>query len=78
MMAYWRTVLMLVNNGTGEQIKDPIPEVLSQASALLLEANTAVNTTGGKRRKAGVSIRPVKDDRETLIGAVMKIKEKPE
>jgi len=77
MMSYWRNVLMLISDSSGEQIKDPIPEVLGQQAALLFDTNTAVVTKTGKRRKVRASIRPIKDDQGVLIGAVMKMREKP-
>jgi two-component system, response regulator PdtaR len=77
MMSYWRNVLMLINDQTGEPIKDPLPEVLTQCTAINYDTNTAVVTKAGKRRKVSISIRPIRDDRDVLMGAVMKMKEKP-
>jgi two-component system, response regulator PdtaR len=76
LMHHWREVMMLVNESTGEEIPDPVPEVVKQMLVVTHEFNTAVVTKKGRGRKVGVVIRPVKDDQHDLIGVFMHVKEK--
>jgi two-component system, response regulator PdtaR len=76
LMHYWREVMMIVNHQTQEEITDPIPEVVAQMLVVTHEFNTMVVTKSGKGRKAGVIIRPVKDDKHELIGVFIHIREK--
>ncbi|MFA5268979.1 MAG: response regulator [Methanoregula sp.] len=76
LMHYWREVMMLVNAQTNEEIADPIPEVVKQMLVVTHEFNTMVVTKSGKGRKAGVVLRPVKDDQHELIGVFIHIREK--
>jgi CheY-like chemotaxis protein len=76
LMSYWRDVLMLINDQSGEELKDPIYEVAQQSGVVMYETNTAVVTKSGKRRKAGVLVQPIKDDRGKIFALSMKIKEK--
>jgi CheY-like chemotaxis protein len=76
LMRHWREVLMLINDQTDEQLKDPVDEVSRQMTGVNFDANTAMVTTTSKRRKVGVSVRPVKDDHDHLIAVLMSIKEK--
>jgi CheY-like chemotaxis protein len=76
LMSYWRDVLMLINDQSGEELKDPIPEVSQHSSVVIYDTNTAVVTKTGKRRKAGVLVQPIKDDNGKLLVLSMKIKEK--
>jgi CheY-like chemotaxis protein len=73
---YWRELMMIINESTGEEISDPVPEVVKQMLVVSYEFNTAVVTKSGRSRKAGVTIRPIKDDRNELIGIFMHIREK--
>jgi two-component system, response regulator PdtaR len=76
LMRHWRDVLMLINDQTDEQLKDPIDEAARQMTGIIFDANTAMVTTTSKRRKVGVSVRPIKDDHDRLIAVIMSIKEK--
>ena len=75
-MKYWREVLMFLNDHTSEELKDPVNEVVQQSAVVRFDSNTAVVTTTGKRRKAGISLQPIKDDRGKLFALLMKISEK--
>ena len=75
-MHYWRDTLMLINDMTGEQLPDPVPEVVKQMLVVSHDFNTAIVTKSNKTKKVGVTIRPVKDDKHELIGVFMHIKEK--
>jgi CheY-like chemotaxis protein len=75
-MKYWRDVLMFLNDQTGEELKDPVNEVVQQSAVVRYDSNTAVVNTTGKRRKAGISLHPIKDDRGKLFALLMKISEK--
>jgi len=75
LMSYWRDVLMLINDQSGEELKDPIYEVAQQSGVVMYDTNTAVVTKSGKRRKAGVLVQPIKDDCGKILAVSMKIKE---
>ena len=76
LMHHWRDTMMLINDMTGEQIPDPVPEVVKQMLVVSHDFNTAVVTRSNKTRKVSATIRPVKDDNHDLIGVFMHIKEK--
>ncbi|HII99700.1 MAG TPA: hypothetical protein HA272_10730, partial [Methanoregula sp.] len=68
--------LMLINDLTGEQIPDPVPEVVRQMLVVSHDFNTAVVTRSDKTKKVSAVIRPIKDDQHELIGVFMHIREK--
>jgi two-component system, response regulator PdtaR len=76
LMKHWRDVLMIINDQTDEQIKDPVADAARNMSGVILDANTAVVTTTCKRRKTRVSVRPVKDDHGRFLAVMISIKEK--
>jgi CheY-like chemotaxis protein len=76
LMHHWRDTLMLINDMTGEQLPDPVPEVVKQMLVVSHDFNTAIVTRSNKTRKVSATIRPVKDDHHDLIGVFMHIKEK--
>ena len=76
LMKHWRSVLMLINDINDEELKDPVDEAARQMAGVNLDSNTAVVTTTSKRRKVTVTVRPVKDDHETLLAVLVSIKEK--
>jgi two-component system, response regulator PdtaR len=76
LMHHWRETMMLINEPTGEEIPDPVAEVVRQMLVVTYEFNTALVTRGSKSRKVGVTIRPVKDDKNELLGIFMHVKEK--
>jgi len=76
LMKHWRSVLMLINDTSNEELKDPVDEAARQMAGVNYDSNTAVVTTTSKRRKATVTVRPVKDDHEKLIAVLMSVKEK--
>jgi CheY-like chemotaxis protein len=76
LMKHWRQVLMLINDLTGEELKDPVNEAARQMAGIIYDANTSVVTTTSKRRKASVSVRPVKDDHDRFLAVLVSIKEK--
>jgi len=76
LMHHWREVMMLVHDQTGEELKDPVPEVVKQMLVVTNEFNTAIVTRSNKSRKVSVIVRPIKDDHNELIGLLMLIREK--
>ncbi len=76
LMNHWREVMMFINDKTDEQLEDPIPEVVKQQLVVLHDINAAVVNRSGKRRKASIIARPVKDDNNNLLGVLLHIKEK--
>lgn len=73
---HWREVMMLINEQTGEELPDPVPEVVRQKLVVSHEFNTAMVTKSSKGRKVSVTVRPVKDEADELIGVFLHIKEK--
>lgn len=76
LMTHWREVMMFINDQTDEQLEDPIPEVVKQQLVVTYEFNAAVVNRAGKRRKASITARPVKDDNNNLLGIFLYIREK--
>jgi two-component system, response regulator PdtaR len=76
LMTHWRDVMMFINDQTDEQLEDPIPEVVRQQLVVSYDFNAAVVTRSGKRRKASIIARPVKDDHNNLLGVFLHIREK--
>jgi two-component system, response regulator PdtaR len=76
LMSSFRSVAQLVNDQTGEPLEDLVQEVVKQMLAVMHEFNTELITHSGKHRKVSVIARPVKDDRNELMGVFIHIKEK--
>jgi len=76
LMSYWRDVLMLIDDMTGEQLKDPVNDVARHGAVVIHDTNTAIVTKSGKRRKVGVLVQPILDERGKVLVLSMKIKEK--
>lgn len=76
LMHHWREVMMIVNDQTGEEIEDPVPEVARQLLVVTHEFNTAIVTRSGRNRRVSITLRPVKDTENSLIGVVIHIREK--
>lgn len=76
LMTYWRDVMMFINDQTDEQLEDPISEVVGQMLVVMHDFNVAVVNRSGKRRKASIIARPIKDDNNNLLGVLLHIKEK--
>ena len=76
LLHHWRDTLMFINDLTGEPLPDPVTEVIRQMLVVTHDFNTAVVTRSSKTKKAGVVIRPIRDDQHEFIGIFMHIKEK--
>jgi len=76
LMKYWRDIMMLINDQTGEQILDPVPEVVRQKLATTYEFNTAIVTKTGKQRKVSIIVQPLIEANSSLFGVLMHIREK--
>jgi CheY-like chemotaxis protein len=76
LMHHWRDVMRIVNTQTGQEIKDPVPEVVRQMLVINYEFNTALVTKSGKAKNVSVTVRPIKDDKHDLVGIFMFAKEK--
>ena len=75
LMRHWRDVMMLINDQTNEEIKDPVTEVAKQMSGMTYDSNTAMVTTTSKRRKVSLTLRPVKDDRDNFLAVLLSLRE---
>ncbi len=67
---------MIINDQSGEEIGDPVPEVVRQMLVITHEFNTAVVTPSGRKRQVGIVIRPIKDDQNELLAVYIHIREK--
>ncbi|PKL68378.1 MAG: hypothetical protein CVV30_10720 [Methanomicrobiales archaeon HGW-Methanomicrobiales-1] len=76
LMSYWRDVLMLIDDLTGEELKDPINDVAKHGAVVIHDTNTAIVTKSGKRRKISILVQPLLDERGKLLVLTMKIREK--
>jgi CheY-like chemotaxis protein len=76
LMSSFKGIAQLVNDQTGEPLEDLVQEVVKQMLAVMHEFNTELITLSGKHRKVSVVARPVKDDRNELMGVFIHIKEK--
>ena len=76
MMKHWRDVLMLINDQTNEQLRDPVAEAARHMTGTIYDAHTAVVTTTCKSRRARVAVRAIKDDHDRFLAVLMSIKEK--
>ncbi len=76
LMHYWRDIMMLINDQTDEQLKDPVPEVTGQKTVVSHEFNTAIVTRSSKRWKVKVTFRPLLDTGDRFFGILLSIREK--
>lgn len=76
LMKHWREVVMLINDKTGEQLKDPVAEATSHQNGVIYDTNTALVTTTSKRRKVRVSVRPLVDARGKVFTVLVSVREK--
>ena len=75
LMHYWRELLMIITESTGVEISDPVPEIVKEMHVISHELDTAVVMQSGKNKKARVTLRPIRDDKNELIGIFMHIRE---
>ena len=76
-MKHWRDVMMFIIDANDEQLKDPMTEVVSQMSVVTYDVKTtAIVTRDCKRRRTGISVRPIKDDNGRFLVALMALREK--
>lgn len=74
LMRSWRDVMVFVNDETGEEVKDPVADVIRQTAATVFDSNTALVTKTSKRRKVLVTIRPLRDNRDRFLAVLMSLK----
>lgn len=75
LMRYWRDVMLFISDETGEEIKDPVADVIRQTAATVFNSKTAMVTKTSKRRKVLVTIRPLRDNRDRFLAVLMSLKE---
>lgn len=75
LMRHWRDVLVFINDQTGEELKDPVTEVTRQMAGATYDSNTAIVTTTLKRRKALVSLRPIRDGHDRFLAVLVSLRE---
>jgi len=71
-----RKVLILVNKISGERINDPALDVLRDKIVVTYDLNTVLVTLSNKKRYVALTARPVKDDKNEMIGVSVQIREK--
>ncbi|MFA4823568.1 MAG: response regulator [Methanoregula sp.] len=76
LMKHWRDVLMLINDTTQEELKDPIADAINHLAGVFYDTYTAMVTTTSKRRQVKVAVRPILDTHGKLLAALMSIREK--
>jgi hypothetical protein len=69
-------VLILVNKQTGERIPDPALSVIHDKIAVSYDFNTVLVTLTNKKRYVALTARPVKDDKNEMIGVSVHLREK--
>ncbi|OPX64229.1 MULTISPECIES: response regulator [unclassified Methanoregula] len=74
-MRYWRDVMMFVNDGTSEELPDPVADVIRRQSATIYDSGTAVVTRTSKRRKVLATIRPLRDGRDRFLAVLVSLRE---
>ena len=75
LMRSWRDVMLFINDETGEEVKDPVADVIRQMAATVFDSNTAMVTNTSKRRKVLVTIRPLRDSRDRFFAVLMSLRE---
>jgi two-component system, response regulator PdtaR len=75
LMRSWRDVMLFVNDETGEEVKDPVADVIRQTAATVFDSNTAMVTSTSKRRKVLATIRPLRDSRDRFFAVLMSLRE---
>ena len=75
LMRDWRDVILFINDQTGEEIRDPVTDVIGQMSATIFDSDTTMVTTTSKQRKVRVSIRPIRDDHDQFLAVFLSLKE---
>jgi CheY-like chemotaxis protein len=73
-MRHWRDVMMFVSDTSEEEVSDPVTEATRNMAGAIYDASTSLVTTTSKRRKVILAIRPIHDDHDRLIAAVMSLK----
>jgi len=71
-----KQVLILVNKQTGERISDPALDVIRDRIVVNLDFNTVLVSLANKKRYVSLQARPVKDDKNEMIGVSVHIREK--
>ena len=71
-----KQVLVLVNRQTGERIPDPALDVIRDRIAVSYDLNTVLVTLTNKKRYVALTARPVKDDKNEMIGVSVHLREK--
>ena len=74
-MRHWRDVMMFMSDTDGEEIRDPVTAATKHMAGSIYDASTSVVTTTSKRRQVILAIRPIRDNHDRLIGALMSLKE---
>ena len=65
-----------VNKQTGERINDPALDVLRDKIVVSHDLNTVLVSLANKKRLVALTARPVKDDKNEMIGVSIQIREK--
>ena len=74
-MRYWRDVMMFLNDQTGEELPDPVADVIRRQSATVCDSGTALVTKTAKRRKVLATIRPLRDGRDRFLAVLVSLRE---
>ncbi|OPY37608.1 MAG: two-component response regulator [Methanoregula sp. PtaU1.Bin051] len=76
MMKPSREAISLINEKTGEPIRDMVPEVVRQTLVMINDFHSFLITKSGKRKFVVFNAGPMRDDRGEMIGVILRITEK--
>jgi CheY-like chemotaxis protein len=76
MMKPSKEMIKLINEKTGETIKDLVPEVVRQTLVMINDFNTILVTKKGRRKPVVYNARPFRDDTGEMIGVILQITDK--
>lgn len=74
-MRYWRDVMMFTSDVEGEELADPVADVIRRQSATVYDSGTALVTKTAKRRKVLATVRPLRDSRDRFFAVLMSLRE---
>jgi CheY-like chemotaxis protein len=74
-MRHWRDVMMFISDVSGEEVRDPVTEATKHMAGSIYDASVSLVTTTSKRRKVILTVRPIRDNHDRLIAALLSLKE---
>jgi two-component system, response regulator PdtaR len=69
-------LLTLVDTRSGELIDDPVRDIIRESMVIGIENYLAIISMKGKRREVALKAQPITDNKDTVIGVLVRIHEK--